>query len=75
MESIDLNFDVALDFFVGSNGLPGIVAAVALILAAIRLKHLAEINIGLIRLDKTMEENTDALIDNTRANDATNKKL
>lgn len=75
MESIDVNFDVALDFMVGSNGLPGIIAAIALILAAMRLKHLAEINIGLIRLDKTMEENTDALIENTKAKNASNEKF
>lgn len=70
MESIDVNLDWAIGFLTGGEGgLQGWVAAIALILASIRLKKLAEITVALVRLDKTMEENTDALIENTKAQD------
>lgn len=69
MESIDVNIDWALEFLVGGpGGLQGWVAAIALILAAIRLKKLSDITVAMVRLDKTMDENTEALIENTKAN-------
>jgi hypothetical protein len=67
VESIDVDISWFIGFVSGGEGgLQGWVAAIALIIASIRLKKLAEITVSLVRLDKTMEENTDAVHRNTK---------
>lgn len=67
MEGIDVDISWMIGFLTGGEGgLQGWVAAIALIIASIRLKAMAEISVSLVRLDKTLEENTRSQIENTK---------
>lgn len=64
----------------GDAGLAGWCTAIGMLLIGFGIrahnKVTAEANVNMIRMDKTMEELTDALIDNSEATkDAGNKKL
>lgn len=66
MEGIDLKIDWFADFISGGSGVAGLISAIALIKMSIHLASLAEIKIALFRLDRTVEENTEAVQENSK---------
>ena len=66
MESIDIDIGYIAKWLMGPNaGLQGWITTLALVLMSLRLGKLAELAITVQNLERTVEEQTDAIIDNT----------